>query len=620
MVNVNFNKEKNGIEVSFDSIPDASVLANLKEHGFRWSRKQRFWYAKNNEQTVSVANVLLQEDGQARGEVSICQEKVTPKKNDVEYNLWVMTRTDDIEDNFSKYRIYDNKEIASIIRKHLKERFPMCKWSVRSDRHSIHVNIKSSPFEKNSDELNAIVHYAYKFAQSYNYDNSDSMTDYFDVNFYGVYESSIVEYDYEKRDMTVDEHNMCLSFQEKKAAYEKAEQLRQEEEYKRRMEEEEENREISKAVQLVHDKNNEIIDQNAEIKEVDYFVLNVSEPDINKLSCISEYEKEDVKYHSTNCRVTREVYLTPDVYDMFSRQLLSEHLFFCEKGGYATDDKRIGSYVDFRNMNEKERETVEWYHNDCVAIFCGGSMKLIVDPQGYGYARYVFFVTEKSSLYVKDYKTKSGIDEDAYLENRKAAVAIEKASEEVIQESSMEDTWYREDLNKYKDLMLDYIERYKLPFSTSVIRAVKDDILKTALYMVLIDYNDAMEQLVRSGIKAGEPITIIRLSDIGGVITVNGKFDLYMRTNFAQYKNIVKLLYTPKGERKMRGIYLNNPTLIYRGWIDLPKELFWETRQEENGITISQTKYLSFDREQFDVAMEYLSGKGMEPVVNTYNP
>lgn len=44
---VNYNEEKNGIELKFNSKPDKEVLENLKANGFRWSRFNKLWYTKD---------------------------------------------------------------------------------------------------------------------------------------------------------------------------------------------------------------------------------------------------------------------------------------------------------------------------------------------------------------------------------------------------------------------------------------------------------------------------------------------------------------------------------------------------------------------------------------------
>lgn len=122
MASVVLNNEKNGIEIRFDGKPDASILESLKANGFRWSVKQKMWYAKQTDERMTFA-----------GNLGNITETAEAKTKPEIYDLWRMTRTDGIENNFAKYRIDDTKEIAARIRQHLRSRFPMCKWSVTKD-------------------------------------------------------------------------------------------------------------------------------------------------------------------------------------------------------------------------------------------------------------------------------------------------------------------------------------------------------------------------------------------------------------------------------------------------------------------------------------------------------
>jgi len=56
---VTMNPEKNGVEIRFPGKPDASVLDDLKGMGFRWSKFQKMWYAKQSETTINFANNLV---------------------------------------------------------------------------------------------------------------------------------------------------------------------------------------------------------------------------------------------------------------------------------------------------------------------------------------------------------------------------------------------------------------------------------------------------------------------------------------------------------------------------------------------------------------------------------
>lgn len=53
-----FNEDKNGIEIYFTGKPSEEVRNNLKSNGFRWSKYNKCWYAKQNEDTINFANSL----------------------------------------------------------------------------------------------------------------------------------------------------------------------------------------------------------------------------------------------------------------------------------------------------------------------------------------------------------------------------------------------------------------------------------------------------------------------------------------------------------------------------------------------------------------------------------
>lgn len=52
------NLEKNGIEISFDSIPDEEVRSELKRNGFRWHRAKKLWYAKETPERLKLVEKL----------------------------------------------------------------------------------------------------------------------------------------------------------------------------------------------------------------------------------------------------------------------------------------------------------------------------------------------------------------------------------------------------------------------------------------------------------------------------------------------------------------------------------------------------------------------------------
>lgn len=620
MINITLNNDKNGIELRFNHKLDASVISKIKNAGFRWSNKGKFWYSKQSTEALDFAQELAENEG------TFDFEKEINQVNKCTYDLWEMTRTEGIEDNFEKYHIYDKKEITSIIRKHLRERFPMCRWSIRKvDYNSIYVNMLESPFAIDSDEVKAIAHYAYKFAQSYNYDNSDSMSDYFDVNFYGVYESDIVSaHRYEQREATVSEYNMMEDFKEKKTAFEAAEQEREERELQERMVQ----LEIEKAESAKREEERRnrhgIIESGVVVEEAEYFVLDCDTTNTSKQDTVDGYGNDyngkiEVKHHRENCKVAKNVYFTEEVYEMFANQLLDDYSFLTGMGGTATDDRRLKSAEDYNMMSSEERKSVEWYNNDCAAIYCDGILKLVINPEGYNYARYVYFVDEESKI-VDTYYTAYGISEEEANKYKELAESLEDVSADIILRNALENSWDNENFNEYKQLMKEWIYQNEFPFSADIVRLITILELKTAMYRLLTEVDGMQEQFERANFKENQKITVIRISDFGGISESRGYFTSYECGKYAQYDKAIKLVYRPEGKRNDYYMWLYRDVLIFDGWVTVPENVLWETVNEKSGVLVRKTRFASCDNAQYDAILDYFKENGIKPVVNTYKP
>lgn len=616
---ITLNNDKNGIEIRFDSKPGSEIIESLKLNGFRWSGRQKMWYSRQTPERIAFANSLNDEQ-------PVSHSPINKMEKCCDYDLWEMTRTDAIEDNFEKYHIFDTKKIAAIIRRHLKERFPMCKWSVTKNSHkSIYVKLLSSPFDIDSDEIAAIVHYAYKFAESYNYDKSDIMADYFEVNFYGVYESDIVsKYDYEQREATVVESDMSNDFHTKKEAFDKAEIERKEREYQESIAKMKEAEEISKKSEAERKSNYVAIEENAEVKEVSYFVLNCDATNVSKEDSISGYMNDydgdiQINHHCENCSISREVHFTSEIYNLFINQLLDYFSFLSGMGGSATDDRRITTMKDYEMMSAEERKTVEWYNYNCVAIFCDGELKLVVNPQGHSYAKYVFFVNEKSNV-VDTYHTSYGIGEEENKRNNELAEELYGVSTDIILENGMTDTYSGERYIEYKKLIKNWIKQNEFPFSVGVVRAIKSENLKEVMYRLLMKPDSIQEQFKDANLIEGQRITIARIDDYGGMSVMHGHFKSFECGKYAQYDHAVKLVYHPKKSKNNYYTWLYRDVLIFDGWLEIPRELFWEKVTTATGLKCEKTRFLSFDRNQYDVVLDYFHSIGIKPVINTYKP
>lgn len=604
---ITLNTEKNGIELRFDTKPNTDIITAIKEAGFRWSGKQKIWYAKQNDETVALANQISESEGSFEYK----------PKTETNIDLWSLTRTEGIEDNYGKNRITNTKEIAANIRKHLRNRFSMCKWSVTSDYNSICVRLLESPFSRDSEVLKAIVNYAYTYAQSWNYDNSDSMTDYFDVNFYGVYKNDIVNYNYNQRECKPNETEIETDFLAKKSEFDAEQKKQEEERIKKGVEEYKIRQAEYKKAEAERQKKIHRIEKNAEIKTVNYTIVNAILK-ANKDDNLDHTEIYDEKQCRETCQVSREVHFTTEVYALFEKQLMSDYSFFDGMGGSRTDDRRIQSSIDYDMMTEEERETVEWYNIDCVAIYCDGELKLIVDPQGYNYARYVYVYDEQSQK-VDTYHSDYGISEEEHQHNIELAETIEDVSTEIISQNEIKKTWQDEDFDLYKACMKEWIYANKFKLNAGIVRAITIPELKTVMYKVLTEVDSIAEQFKNTNLEAGQRITIVKYSDFGMMSVSKVTFHSYEIGQYAQYDNSVKMTFKPHRKKGLYYKWFYGDVIIYNGWYDLPDTVLFDISYKEHCIT-QKSKWASFDRKQYDAILEYFAEQGLKPIINTYKP
>lgn len=606
------NAEKNGIEVEFDNKPNANILNILKENGFRWNNRKKVWYAKNVKERMELVKHL-----DSKADISKTEEF----KNSI-YDLWEMTRTDVIKDNVDKDMTV--KEIAAKIRKHIKSRFPMCRFSITSDYSSISAEILSSPFEKDSPELEAIAEYVYKYTESYRYCvNYDPYGDYgSSYNFYGVYKSGIIGYKYEKREMTASELNISEIFQIKKNEFEGQEEIRKEREIQEQIEKnKQEQVKIERLRKIAEEKHNLVENNVSRINAVDYYILGIMEPTHNKLSRFKGYLEaiNNKNFNTVNCRVTKEVYLTKEMYDIFSNQLLDDWSFIASTGGSRCDDWRINSMIDYEKMSEQERKTVEWYSDNCVAIFCGNKLMFIVDAQGFSYCRYVLIPNENSKT-VTDYNVQQVISEEERKSFKKSADVLGDVSAEIIIKHSYGDKWNTEKFDEYKKKIKQWIYDKRFKLNVNVVRAMTNEDFKIAMYRILTETDGIREQFDVANLENGQKITMIYMSDFGGMVVRKVTFKSFTPTTYAQYNNAVKLIVRPERKQNDYEMVLYKEVIIYDGWVDYPENLLWEQLPTSNGMSCKRTRFMSCDTKQYDVIIDYFIGQGIKPIINTYKP
>ena len=451
---ITLNKELNGIELFFEAKPDAKTLEAVKNNGFRWSPSKKIWYAKqtsdrltfietlgtitesSSNNIINLDNLgvkpegfsyygadlakLIREDLKKRGVkgVTVRARKIT---YDTGITITVKATAEDfssIEEASKRYGYYKflndiaNHELyiegryISNADDHMTEEEKQAAYELYIEEQIKKLNSvqfgyswadRKYYFEFTSkfwEKLTAI----YKIANQWNYCNDDIMTDYFDRGYY-------LDIDIKKpdnfavRDFMTEEERQEYAEEIRREEEEKAAQLKALEEEQKKAQEETEkyNKYVAESEEIIY--NDITIEDLNESEQLFAYDLSGG---LGKESTLEELnESINENNHKNNALITRKViFKSQEAFERFNNLFLHDFVFLAGFGGTASEDVRLEG-LDYFNLNEEQRNTIELYSNNCVAIYLNDSLKLVIDPQGYNYARYVYLVDNCTILEAK---------------------------------------------------------------------------------------------------------------------------------------------------------------------------------------------------------------------------
>lgn len=579
---INKNNKFNSLEITFAGKPDEQTRAALKANGYRWHGVRRLWYGYTDEQTIRAAL-----DGVT---TTNTDEQTTNAKTPAKAaknrlpSLWERCDISGIKQH-DKNALPPVKDIAALLRKELKTRFPEVKFSITSTYNTIDAYIKASPYGRehvykdrrtgepdkygyfeDSDELNAVQAYCKALADSWNYDDSDSMTDYFDVHFYGGYFQ--ISDNYEQTEPTDEQQADIADFKKRKAEKEERDHA----EFLAQCERDRIQREKDEAAARIQAQKDAIareqIEKAAIVKDIPenerriYFDL----AEYRKINSLEEAEKVLEKYVKDGKQLPRvdaipsrrvdfNGYTDNDkkIFANFCRMFMFNFTFLQGKGGQTTADERVNEN-NYKQLTSEQREGVKWYAADCVAVYNNGVLQFIIDPEGFSYARYILQLPE-------------GFDEQADSENAAEWIANQKA------ETSKREPFY-------------------IPAPVS-------------------------EQIAQAYLQPGERVTVLTVN--GWVLMAQeyrGTLESIEAKAWAQYSDAGKITITRDGKRKPDELHFHRGEAfaLYRGILpEVPNSLKY-------GDTSSGLQLVNFAGAVADgyikSVMKYYKTLGYTPVID----
>lgn len=445
MCKINLNQELNGIELSFESKPDKATLDSIKAQGFRWNGRKMVWYAKQTADRLTFAESLGQIENKTAtkpGKINLDNLGADPyengelakairealKKRGVKgctvrggwsgytrsATVTVKAQPEDfasVEEfklrytynefvfdmaNHGRYIgggvdgleygwLYSDmfEQLTEAEKEKVYNLYCLYEIAHRHDFNTYHRERKNYPQFTTAfcEKLDAV----FQIANQWNYNHSDIMTDYFDVGYY--LDINIKADEIEPREKMTDEEREALKAEREAEEARRAAEL---EEWKRQ---EEERAEAARIREEERKEREELVYNNIrveDLEESEQLYIWGLRGGYGK-ECNIEEVKEDMTEQEHEAVIDRKIiFNNREAYEAFTAELLNDWLFLSGKGGTASEDVRITEEKTIYQMNEEQRESIRFYCCNCVGIYLDNELLLVIDPQGFSYARYTY--------------------------------------------------------------------------------------------------------------------------------------------------------------------------------------------------------------------------------------
>ena len=305
----------------------------------------------------------------------------------VEYSRWNVGREDDTHKYIGCGAAWDDKtpgSNAGVQRAYFMQEIANFRGvNVHHMRREDNPELSAAGF----DRLSALV----RIVQSYNYDNSDPMSDYYDVGFYLDIDAKMPD-GFQPREVMTDAERVQLVKDQEAEAEAERQRFEEAERERERQRAEAERRAAQAELDRAEVLAAVTVEDLAEGRR--FFVTGLC-GGIGKDCTIGEAMKSKDRPAPDALISRRVTFSNAAALEKFSNMLLHDWEFLAGKGGTGTNDPRVND-ENIWKLNREQREAVTFYSVDSIAVYLGDVLQFVVNPEGYNYARYVYLLTDEA--------------------------------------------------------------------------------------------------------------------------------------------------------------------------------------------------------------------------------
>lgn len=118
---------------------------------------------------------------------------------------------------------------------------------------------------------------------------------------------------------------------------------------------------------------------------------------------------------------------------------------------------------------------------------------------------------------------------------------------------------------------------------------------------LFLKYAEPLQKALHNKLTEGGKYTLVHLNDFGFPIAQKITFHSMKPTTYAQYSDVMEMIFTPYRKRtQYKKLFYNCSLMIFEGWQDLKQEDTTETIKDDENVKITKSKYTCFSSSYID--------------------
>lgn len=118
---------------------------------------------------------------------------------------------------------------------------------------------------------------------------------------------------------------------------------------------------------------------------------------------------------------------------------------------------------------------------------------------------------------------------------------------------------------------------------------------------ILLKYAEPLQKALCNKLEEGGKYTLVYLSNFGFPTAQKITFHSMKCTTYAQYSDVIEMVFTPYRKRNQyRKYFYNGSLMIFKGWQNMKEEDTHETLKDNASVKITMSKYACFDSRYID--------------------